>query len=185
MKFKTQRMLFKAAIVMLVSILLVTTEAAAVDFKGIEIGEPMRRVDESAVFGQLECNPLQMNSDEDSQYVQDLQTNTPGVRQMCVASTSIATIPAEVTVLLGSSRRVLRLTFQFSGQEYPHILRAMTEKWGEAVREVYDNADESVWWVFNDGRSISVHRVRGTASASAVVGVVEYAMPTTTPAGDL
>ncbi len=65
----------------------------------------------------------------------------------------------------------------------------MTEKWGKGVPEFRNQFDESVWWVFNDGTSISVHRLPVDDSTyvddSSPIGLAEYALPAITPAGDL
>jgi len=180
-----------AGLTALVSVLLlVSGNAAATEFKGIKLGETLRKFDESSVFGSLDCNPMNMVPDDYSQYVQEMQSVVVGVRQVCTASTSIAAVPADVTVLLGSSRRVLRMTFEFSGVDHAQVLAAIIEKWGEGVEEVYDNSDQVVWWIFDDGSSISVHHLRSSGSDtkngnSAIVGVVEFALPDTTPASDL
>jgi hypothetical protein len=113
-----------------------------------------------------------------------MQYVVPGVRQVCSGSTSIATIPADATVLLGASRRVLRLTFQFTGDEYRRVLNAMTTKWGEGVPEVREEHDESVWWDFEDGATVSVHQVP-SEDDEHVIGLVEYSVSVTTPDGDL
>jgi hypothetical protein len=171
-------------------LLLVSGNAVATEFKGIKLGETLRKFDESSVFGPLDCNPMRMDPDDYHQYVQEMQSIVVGVRQVCMASTSIATVPADVTVLLGSARRVLRMTFEFDGEDHEQVLAAMVEKWGEGVEEFYDNADEVVWWVFGDGSSISVHKLRAnagnaTSGDTAFAGLVEFALPDTTPASDL
>jgi hypothetical protein len=173
-----------------VVVLFVTGYAEATEFKGITLGETLRKFDESSVFGSLDCNPMRMDPGDYHQYVQEMQPIVVGVRQVCMASTSIATVPADVTVLLGSARRVLRMTFEFAGEDHEQVLAAMVEKWGEGVEEIYDNADEVVWWVFGDGSSISVHKLRANVSNAAsgdaaIAGLVEFALPETTPAGDL
>jgi hypothetical protein len=172
------------------AVIIMSSEAKALDFKGIELGEPLWISEERSIFGTLDCNPMQMEPNEYQFYLQEMQAIVPGVRKVCVANTSIATVPADVTVLLGPSRQVLRLTFQFAGENYSRVTEAMTSKWGEGVPEVRDQFDESVWWVFADGTSISVHQVPGDDDATYVenassFGLAEYALPATTPAGDL
>jgi hypothetical protein len=164
--------------------------AWAVDFKGVKLGGPLFISVEQSVFGALDCNPMQLDPDEYQRYLQELQQIIPGARKICTGATSIAAIPAEATVVLGASRRVLRLTFQFAAENYPQVLTAMMEKWGEGVEEVREENDKSVWWDFDDGISVSVHL---TPSADAfnstddilLVGLAEYSLPVTTPAGDL
>ena len=180
----TLKPLFFAAVIIL------SSEVRALDFKGIELGQPLWLADERTVFGTLDCNPMQMEANEYQVYLQEMQSVLPGVRKVCVANTSIATVPADVTVVLGPSRRVLRLTFQFAGENYSRVTDAMTSKWGEGVPEVRDQFDESVWWVFADGTSISVHQMPGDNDTtyvedSSYFGLAEYALPATTPAGDL
>jgi hypothetical protein len=86
---------------------------------------------------------------------------------------------------------VLRLTIQFAGEDYSQVLTAMTEKWGEGVEEVREEHDKSVWWDFDDGISVSVHLTPYADDASnstddiLLVGLAEYSLPVTTPAGDL
>ena len=167
-----------------------SSETKALDFKGIELGAPLFVSAERTVFGALDCNPMQMEPNEYQVYLQEMQSVVPGVRKVCVANTSIATVPADVTVVLGPLRRVLRLTFQIAGENYSRVREAMTSKWGEGVVEVRDQFDESIWWVFDDGSSISVHQIPGDDDTTVVedsssFGLVEYALPTTTPAGDL
>ena len=167
-----------------------SSEAKALDFKGIKLGSHLMVAAERSAFGTLDCNPMQMETNEYQIYLQEMQSVVPGVRKVCVANTSIATVPADVTVVFGSYRRVLRLTFQFAGENYSRVTEAMTSKWGEGVVEVRDQFDESVWWVFDDGSSISVHQIPGDDDTTVVedsssFGLVEYALPTTTPAGDL
>ena len=162
--------------------------AYAVDFKGVELGNTLWASTERIVFGDLDCNPLQLSEQDYQDYVLEMQALVPGVQQVCVANTSIATVPADVTVLLGKSRRVLRLTFQFAGQSYPLVLRAMSEKWGEGIHEVRGEADESMWWDFGDGSTVSIHHApvqEAPESAVAAVGLVEYALSNTAPADDL
>ena len=161
-----------------------TTVAHAVDFKGVELGRSLMPHQERAAFGALDCNPMQLSPDEYEAFLLETRTLLPGARKVCVASASIATVPADATVVLGSSRRVLRLTFQFSGENYPLVVTAMAEKWGRGVAEVRDDRDESTWWEFEGGVSVSVHRVPGD-SVSADTGFAEYALPVTSPAGDL
>jgi hypothetical protein len=172
------------------TVIIMSSEANALDFKGIELGERLWVFDERSVFGTLDCNPMQMEPNEYQVYLQEMQSVVPDVREVCVANTSIATVPAEVTVVLGPFRRVLRLTFQFAGENYSRITEAMTSKWGEGIVEVRDQFNESVWWVFDDGTSISVHQMPGDDDTTYVedsssFGFVEYALPATTPAGDL
>ena len=164
--------------------------ASAVDFKGIKLGQTLWITQERAVFGTLDCNPMQMSPEQHQIYVQELQQVMPEVREVCAGSTSIAAVPAEVTVLLGAYRRVLRMTFQFASENYPQVLNAMTAKWGEGVAEVRDEFDESVWWDFDDGISISVHQTPGDADPNSeedllLIGLVEYSLPVGTPEGDL
>ena len=171
------------------SMMFVTAEAMALDFKGIKLGEQLWTSEERSVFGTLDCNPMDLGADEYRDYVQEMQPIVPGVRKVCVATTSIATVPADVTVVLGSSRRVLRMTFQFAVESYTQIIQAMTEKWGEGDAEVRDQFDESVWWLFSDGTSISVHRMPINDATNvdrfSLIGLVEYALPAITPVGDL
>jgi hypothetical protein len=172
------------------AVIIMSSEAKALDFKGIELGEALWISEERSVFGTLDCNPMQMEPNEYQVYLQEMQSVVPGVRKVCVANTSIATVPADVTVVLGPSRRVLRLTFQFAGENYSRVTEAMTSKWGEGIVEVRDQFDESVWWVFDDGSSISVHQIPGDDDTTVVddsssFGLVEYALPATTPEGDL
>lgn len=162
--------------------------AHAVDFKGIELGEPLWFHHERDVFGELDCNPLRLGKDDYQAYMLEMQALVPGAQQVCVATTSIATAPADATVILGMSRRVLRLTFQFTGDNYPLVLSAMGEKWGEGVHEVRGEKNESTWWDFSDGSSISVHLSpveNAQNDAIASVGLVEYMLPTTASADDL
>jgi hypothetical protein len=165
-------------------LLCLTGTAGAVDFKGIEIGRPLGLSKERAVFGTLDCNPVRLTAEEYKAYVQEMQYLVPGVRQICSGSTSVATIPADATVLLGTARRVLRLTFQFTGDEYRRVLKAMTTKWGEGIPEVRAEHDESVWWDFEDGATVSVHQLP-SEDDEHVVGLVEYSVSVTTPDGDL
>ncbi len=162
--------------------------AHAVDFKGVVLGKPLWPPTQKVAFGVLDCNPLQLSEQDYQDYVLEMQALVPGVQQVCVATTSIATVPADVTVLFGLSRRVLRLTFQFEGQHYPLVLRAMSEKWGEGVHDVRGEADESMWWDFSDGSSVSVHHTPAEDEGRdgvEYIGLAEYALPVTTPAGDL
>jgi hypothetical protein len=177
-------------VLFLIVMMLMLTEARALEFKGIELGERLWISKGISVFGELDCNPMQLGADEYEVYLQELQFAMPGVRKMCVATTSIATVPADVTVALGSSRRVLRLTFQFAGEDYTQVIDAMSSKWGEGEAEVRGQFDESVWWIFDDGTSISVHQMPGTDDANHVedfapIGVAEYSLPPVTPEGDL
>ena len=162
--------------------LLISGNALAVDFKGIKLGQPLLFVEERSVFGTLDCNPNRMSPDEYQGFLQELQAVVPGVRTVCMGETSIATVAANATVLLGTSRRVLRMTFQFDGNYYAQVMDAIGQKWGEGFEDTSDGADSSVWWVFEDGTSISVHRA---GSDAAPVGLVEYTLQDTTPAGDL
>jgi hypothetical protein len=123
--------------------------AWAVDFKGIELGTYLNFVHESRVFGTLDCNPMQLDRDAYQGYLEELQQVIPSAREVCTGSTSIAAIPAEATVVFGAFRRVLRLTFQFAGEDYSQVLTAMMEKWGEGVEEVRDEHDKSVWWTIS------------------------------------
>jgi hypothetical protein len=64
----------------------------------------------------------------------------------------------------------------------------MSDKWGEGLHEVRGEADESMWWDFSDGSSVSVHHTpaqEAPESAVSAVGLVEYALFDTTPADDL
>jgi hypothetical protein len=168
----------------MLALLCLTGTANAVDFKGIELGRPLGLSKERSVFGTLDCNPMRLTADEYQAYVQEMQYLIPGVRQVCSGSTSVATIPAAATVLLGTSRRVLRLTFQFTGDEYRRVLDAMTSKWGEGVAEEREEDDKSVWWDFEDGATVSVHQVP-SEDDQHVIGLVEYSVSVTTPEGDL
>jgi hypothetical protein len=177
-------------VLFLIFVIFMSREARGLEFKGIELGKHMRTSEELSVFGVLDCNPMQLGADEYEVYLQELQFAVPGVRKVCVATTSIATVPADVTVAFGLYRRVLRLTFQFAGQDYAQVADALSSKWGEGQAEVRDQFDESVWWIFDDGTSISVHQVPGTDDANHVedfasIGVAEYALPSVTPEGDL
>ena len=170
--------------------LLLSGGAWAVDFKGIELGKTLYVWDEQSVFGRLDCNPRQLDPDAYQDYIEEQQQLFPGARKVCTGSTSIAAIPAGATVVLGASRRVLRLTFQFAGEDYSQVLTAMMEKWGEGVEEVRDENDKSVWWDFDDGISVSVHLTPDADASSStddilLVGLAEYSLPVTTPAGDL
>ena len=167
-----------------------SSTVGAVDFKGIELGEPLWLTEERSVFGTLDCNPMQLDPAEYQSYVQEMQQIIPGARTVCTGNTSIAAVPAYATVVLGTSRRVLRLTFQFAGEDYSHVLSAMTSKWGQGVVEDLEEHGESVWWDFADGSSISVHQMPGNESANAadeplLIGLVEYSLPVTTPERDL
>ena len=162
--------------------------AYAVDFKGVVLGKTLWASTERIVFGVLDCNPLKLSDEDYPGYILEMQALVPGVQKVCVATTSIATVPADVTVLLGISRRVLRLTFQFDGQHYPLVLKAMSDKWGEGLHEVRGEADESMWWDFSDGSSVSVHHTPAEDDGRdgvEYIGLAEYALSVTTPAGDL
>jgi hypothetical protein len=162
--------------------------AQAVDFKGIKLGDRLGVLQERDIFGALDCNPMQLSADDYQNYLLDMQSLVPGAQKVCVATASIATVPADVTVVLGMSRRVLRLTFQFAGSDYPRVLQAMGEKWGEGIHEVRGEADESVWWDFSDGSTISVHQSPAEDSPQhdvTTVGLAEYMLATTAPANDL
>lgn len=164
--------------------------AFGLDFKGVELGNTLWASQERAVFGELDCNPFDFAPGEYQGYVLDLQTAVPGARRVCVATTSIATVPAEVTIILGPARRVMRLTFQFDGQEYDRVVEAMKAKWGEGLVDSRDEFDESVWWDFEDGSSVSVHQTPGDAGSGVIdvdnlVGLAEYSLAVATPAGDL
>jgi hypothetical protein len=177
-------------VLFLIVVMILSTEARALEFKGIELGKHLRTSKERSVFGELDCNPMQLGADEYAAYLQELQFAVPGVREECEATASIATVPADVTVALDSSRRVLKLTFQFAGEDYTQVIDAMSSKWGEGEAEVRDQFDESVWWIFDDGTSISVHQMPGTDDANHVegfasIGVAEYSLPPVTPEGDL
>lgn len=169
---------------------LLSGDALAADFKGIELGQPLRLTQEKFVFGTLDCNPNQLSPDQYQGFVQELQAVVPGVRRVCTGSTSIAAVAADVTVLLGASRRVLRMTFAFDGRHFSQVQDAISQKWGDGIEDSPDEPDSVVWWVFDDGTSISIHRtLSGTAadpgSGAALVGLVEYTLQDTTPAGDL
>jgi hypothetical protein len=170
--------------------LLFSGGAWAVDFKGIELGDPLWVTEEHSVFGTLDCNPMQLDPDAYQGYLQELQQVVPGARKVCTGATSIAAIPADATVVLGASHRVLRLTFQFAAEDYSQVLTAMMEKWGEGVEEVRDENDKSVWWDFDDGISVSVHLTpyadaSNSTDDNLLVGLAEYSLPVTTPSGDL
>lgn len=168
--------------------LLAAGHAFGVEFKGVELGQPLWLSEERAVFGQLDCNPMQMSPDEYREFVEELKVTMPDVRKVCAGSTSIATVPADVTVLLGPSRRVLKLTFQFAGADYSRVVEAMTAKWGTGIAEVRDVNDESVWWDFDDGAMVSVHVTPGAADATDAVPIValaEYSVAVLTPTTDL
>jgi hypothetical protein len=160
----------------------------ALDFKGVVLGKTLWASTERIVFGVLDCNPLKLSEEDYPNYILEMQALVPGVQKVCVATTSIATVPADVTVLLGKSRQVLRLTFQFEGQHYPLVLKAMSDKWGEGLHEVRGEVDESMWWDFSDGSTVSIHHApmqEAPESAVSAVGLVEYALSDTTPADDL
>ena len=164
--------------------------AWAVDFKGVELGQYLLLGAERSAFGRLDCNPMQLDRDAYQGYLEELQQVIPSAREVCTGSTSIAAIPAEATVVFGAFRRVLRLTFQFAGEDYSQVLTAMMEKWGEGVEEVRDEHDKSVWWDFDDGISVSVHLTPYADASNStndivLVGLAEYSLPFTTPAGDL
>jgi hypothetical protein len=164
--------------------------ASALDFKGVELGDPLQISVERSVFGKLDCNPMKLEPDAYQDYLYELRQVDPGVRKVCNGSTSIAAVPAEVTVVFGSSRRVLRLTFQFAGEKYSQIFTAMMDKWGEGVTEERDPYDKSAWWDFDDGSSVSVHLmpVEGAYTSTGEnvsIGLAEYALSVATPAGDL
>jgi hypothetical protein len=172
------------------AVIIMSAEAKALDFKGIKLGSHLMVAAERSAFGTLDCNPMQMETNEYQIYLQEMRSIMPDVQEICVANTSIATVPADVTVVFGSYRRVLRLTFQFAGENYSLVTEAMTSKWGEGVMEVRDQFDESAWWVFDDGTSISVHQIPADDDTTVVedsssVGLAVYALPATTPAGDL
>jgi hypothetical protein len=177
-------------VLFLIVVMIMSTEARALEFKGIELGKQLWNSVGTSVFGKLDCNPMQLGADEYAAYLQELQFDVPGVRKVCVATTSIATVPADVTVALGSSQRVLRLTFQFAGENYTQVIDAVSSKWGEGEAEVRDQFDVSVWWIFDDGTSISVHQMPGADDANHVedfapIGVAVYSLPPVTPEGDL
>lgn len=165
-------------------------QATAADFKGVELGQPLRISKERAVFGKLDCNPTQLSPEQYQQYLEEARVMVPGAQKVCMASASIATAPADVTIVLGSSRRVLRLTFQFAGSYYARVVEAMTTKWGDGIAEIRDRFDQSVWWDFEDGTSVSAHQQPAAGEAAAgspesSIGLVEYALPTVTPSTDL
>lgn len=179
-----------SGLILALATLFLSGAAAAVDFKGIEMGQTLWGTEELSVFGVLDCNPMQLDPDEYQSYIQELQQVIPGGRKVCTGATSIATIPADATVVLGAARRVLRMTFQFAAENYAQVLNAMTEKWGEGLVEVHAEDDESVWWEFDDGASISVHHTPLANQSSsgdnpASIGLVEYSLAVATPAGDL
>ena len=173
--------------VALIALTVASGLAHAVDFKGVELGETLWLNQEKDVFGALDCNPLQLSEADYQSYMLEMQALVPGAQQVCVATTSIATVPSNVTVVLGLSRRVLRLTFQFVGTNYPMVLRAMADKWGDGVHEVRGEKDESMWWDFSDGSSVSVHRspTEDSRSDMTSVGLVEYMLSASTPTEDL
>jgi len=129
--------------------------AWAVDFKGVELGQHLRLGAERSAFGRLDCNPMQLDPVAYQGYLQEMQQVMPGARKVCTSVT------------------------------------AMTEKWGEGVEEVREEHDKSVWWDFDDGISVSVHLTPYADDASnstddiLLVGLAEYSLPVTTPAGDL
>lgn len=163
---------------------LAAVSAFAVDFKGVELGKPLMIYTERSAFGTLDCNPMQMSPEEYEAFLFETRAMLPGARKVCVASTSIATVPADATVVLGPARQVLRVTFQFAGEHYSLVVGAMTEKWGEGVAEVRDENDESIWWEFEEGMSVSVHKMPAD-DRPAIIGYAEYALPVNSPAGDL
>ena len=184
---KVQALMWLRHAAALIALTAVSGLAHAVDFKGIELGETLWLNEEKDVFGTLDCNPLQLSETEYQDYMMEMQAVVPGAQQVCVATTSIATVPSDVTVVLGLSRRVLRLTFQFAGTNYPVVLRAMADKWGDGIHEVRGEQDESMWWDFSDGSSVSVHRspTEDSRSHMSSVGLVEYMLSATTPTQDL
>lgn len=170
--------------------LLWSASAGAVDFKGVELGQTLWASAERSVFGKLDCNPLGLDPDDYQAYIREMRAIFPGAQRVCSATTSIATVPSDVTVVLGPSRRVLRMTFQFDGEHYKRVVDAMTAKWGEGLVDTRDMNDESVWWDFEDGSSVSVHQTPGAWEYSdntetVTVGLAEYSLPVATPAGDL
>jgi len=174
----------------LLAALFLSGGAWAVDFKGVKLGDPLFIWVEQSVFGTLDCNPMQLDPDAYQGYLQELRQVIPGARKVCTGATSIAAIPADATVVLGASRRVLRLTFQFAAEDYSQVLTAMMEKWGAGVEEVRDENDKSVWWDFDDGISVSVHLTPYADASNStndivLVGLAEYSLPFTTPARDL
>ncbi len=190
LKNKTRHLISVAILMFSLLAPLLSGAAPAVDFKGIRIGQTLGMAEDRAVFETLDCNPMQMSPEEHQIYLREMQRVMPGVRAVCAGVTSIATVPAEVTVLLGSYRRVLRMTFQFRSEDYPQVLDAMTVKWGEGVAEVYDEYDKSVWWYFDDGISVSVHQIPVDADPDSaenpiLIGLVEYSLPAVSPDGDL
>ena len=174
------------ALILLILMFVAAEKALAVDFKGVEIGKQLMLSVERSAFGRLDCNPMELTATEYAAFVADLQATMPGVRKVCVASTSIATVPADVTVLLGPARRVLRLTFQFDSDRYQHVVDAMTHKFGEGVMETRDVNDESIWWDFEGGNVVSVHRLPvEDADSNEFVAMAEYAVPASAPSEDL
>ena len=164
--------------------------ASAVDFKGVELGQTLWASTERSVFGKLDCNPLGLDPDEYQAYIREMRSVLPGAQSVCSATTSIATVPSDVTVVLGPSRRVLRMTFQFAGEHYERVVNAMMAKWGQGLIDARDTNDQSIWWDFEDGSSVSVHQTPGQSSASdfdtpVSVGLAEYSLPAMTPVGDL
>ena len=55
------------------AILFLSGTAWGIDFKGIELGKPLRITEELSVFGRLDCNPMQMDPEEHKSYLQELQ----------------------------------------------------------------------------------------------------------------
>jgi hypothetical protein len=169
----------------------VAPATSALDFKGVTLGKPLLIIAERQVFGGLDCNPMGLEAADYAVLVADTQAVVPGARQICVASTSIAAVPADVTVVLGAARRVLRLSFQFAGDHYPQISRAMEAKWGTGIADVRGEHDRSMWWEFEDGAVVSLHEYPDQATqssgvdAAAGVGLAEYSLPSLTPTGDL
>lgn len=170
--------------------ILLSGSASAVDFKGVELGQTLWASTERSVFGKLDCNPLGMDPEEYQAYIREMRAVLPGAQSVCSATTSIATVPSDVTVVLGPSRRVLRMTFQFAGEHYERVVNAMVAKWGEGLIDTRDANDQSIWWDFEDGSSVSVHETPGQSASSdfdtpVSVGLAEYSVPVTTPVGDL
>ena len=62
------------------AVLILSAEAKALDFKGIELGKHLIRSAERSVFGTLDCNPMQMEKNEYQLYLQEMQSVMPGVR---------------------------------------------------------------------------------------------------------
>ena len=133
---------------------------------------------------------MKLGPDAYQHYLNELQQVAPGVRKVCNGSASIAAVPADVTVVLGNSRRVLRLTFQFAGEDYLQVFTAMMDKWGDGIVEIRDEHDKSAWWDFDDGSSVSVHLIPDADASTSTgrkvsIGLAEYALSLKTPAGDL